>query len=200
MTKNEIIEQWFREGVVQNIVRKVSKGSTDAKWDDLVQIVYMYLLEKPDELIHKMYEDRSYNYLAAKMVMRQVTSYHSKWYYDTRRMWAYNLGDEVPGYFNAVDKTEKELTELYNDLANYLTDDERETVGLYLYYGSVVDMAKAKGIDNIRSAEGQAYRRNFKKVIDKLHLLRASEEKGWKPSPRKGTSSPLSTRQYDSKK
>ena len=97
-------------------------------------------------------------------------------------------------------KRKKELTELYNDWANYLTDDERETVGLYLYYGSVVDMAKAKGIDNIRSAEGQAYRRNFKKVIDKLHLLRASEEKGWKPSPRVGTSSPLSTRQYDSKK
>ena len=194
MTKNEIIEQWFREGLVQNIVKKVSRNSKDSKWDDLVQIVYLYLLNKPDELIQKIYSDGSYKYLAARMVMRQITSYRSKWYYDTRRFWAYSLGDEIPEYTNAVDKTEKELYQLYNDLKSHLTEEEREMIEMYLYYGSVADMGKAKGIYNIKSAEGQAYRKKFKKTVDKMRLLRASEDKGWKPAVRTGTASPLSDR------
>ena len=194
-TKNEIIEQWFKEGLVQKIVRKVSRGSDDPKWEDLVQIVYIYLLEKPEELIQKMYADGTYKYLAARMVMRQITSYRSKWYYDTRRFWAYSLGDEIPEYLNAIDKTERELTELYRDLSRFLTDEEREMVELYLVYGSVSDMGKANGIDNIKGAEGQAYRKRFKKVLSKLRLLRAAEDKGWKPSSRTGFASPLYIRE-----
>ena len=54
MTKNEIIEQWYREGVVQDVLRNIVGNSADPKYDDLVSIVYMALLEKPEELIQKL--------------------------------------------------------------------------------------------------------------------------------------------------
>lgn len=188
MTKNEIIEIWFREGLVQNIVRKVSKGSDDQKWDDLVQIVYVYLLEKPEELIQKIYKDGTYRYLAASMVMRQVTSKRSKWYYDTRRFWAYSLGDEIPEYLNAKNPSEEELIELYNDIKPLLTEEERELIDVYIIFGSVREVARAKmgrGV-NLHSGEVQALRRKYKKVFARLRLLRATMQKGWKPTALKG--------------
>lgn len=185
LTKNEIIEQWFNEGLVQKIVKKVSKGSTDAKWDDLIQIVYIYLLEKPEELIQKMHEDGSYKYLAARMVMRQITSYRSKWYYDTRRFWAYSLGDEVQGYLNAKAPDEEEMIALYKDIADIIPKEDKELVDTYLMYGTVREVARAKfGEDiDLHSAEVQTLRRRYKKIFANLRLLRAAEQKGWK-SPR----------------
>lgn len=188
MTKNEIIEIWFREGLVQNIVRKVSKGSDDQKWDDLVQIVYVYLLEKPEELIQKIYKDGTYRYLAASMVMRQVTSKRSKWYYDTRRFWAYSLGDEIPEYLNAKNPSEEEVISLYKDMKTVLTQEEREMVDMYIVFGSVREVARAKfgkGVD-LHSGEVQALRRKYKKVFARLRLLRATMQKGWKPTALKG--------------
>ena len=188
MTKNEIIEIWFREGLVQNIVRKVSKGSDDQKWDDLVQIVYVYLLEKPEELIQKIYKDGTYRYLAARMVMRQVTSKRSKWYYDTRRFWAYSLGDEIPEYLNAKNPNEEEVISLYKDMKPVLTQEEREMVDMYIVFGSVREVARAKfgkGVD-LHSGEVQALRRKYKKVFARLRLLRATMQKGWKPTALKG--------------
>lgn len=188
MTKNEIIETWFREGLVQNIVRKVSKGSDDQKWDDLAQIVYVYLLEKPEELIQKIYKDGTYKYLAASMVMRQVTSKRSKWYYDTRRFWAYSLGDEIPEYLNAKNPNEEEVISLYNDMKPVLTQEEREMVDMYIVFGSVREVARAKfgkGVD-LHSGEVQALRRKYKKVFARLRLLRATMQKGWKPTALKG--------------
>ena len=188
MTKNEIIEIWFREGLVQNIVRKVSKGSDDQKWDDLVQIVYVYLLEKPEELIQKIYKDGTYRYLAASMVMRQVKSTRSKWYYDTRRFWAYSLGDEIPEYLNAKNPSEEEVISLYKDMKPVLTKKEREMVDMYIVFGSVREVARAKfgkGVD-LHSGEVQALRRKYKKVFARLRLLRAIMQKGWKPTALKG--------------
>lgn len=188
MTKNEIIEIWFREGLVQNIVRKVSKGSDDQKWDDLVQIVYVYLLEKPEELIQKIYKDGTYRYLAASMVMRQVKSTRSKWYYDTRRFWAYSLGDEIPEYLNAKNPSEEEVISLYKDMKPVLTQEEREMVDMYIVFGSVREVARAKfgkGVD-LHSGEVQALRRKYKKVFARLRLLRATMQKGWKPTALKG--------------
>ena len=188
MTKNEIIETWFKEGLVQNIVRKVSKGSDDQKWDDLVQIVYVYLLEKPEELIQKIYKDGTYRYLAASMVMRQVKSTRSKWYYDTRRFWAYSLGDEIPEYLNAKNPSEEEVISLYKEMKPVLTQEEREMVDMYIVFGSVREVARAKmgkGV-NLHSGEVQALRRKYKKVFARLRLLRATMQKGWKPTALKG--------------
>ena len=188
MTKNEIIEIWFREGLVQNIVRKVSKGSDDQKWDDLVQIVYVYLLEKPEELIQKIYKDGTYRYLAASMVMRQVTSKRSKWYYDTRRFWAYSLGDEIPEYLNAKNPNEEEVISLYKDMKPVLTQEEREMIDMYIVFGSVREVARAKfgkGVD-LHSGEVQALRRQYKKVFARLRIIRATMQKGWKPTALKG--------------
>ena len=185
-TKNEIIEQWFKEGLVQNIVKKVSRNSDDQKWDDLVQIVYSYMLEKPEELIQKINDDGSYKYLAARMVMRQITSYRSKWYYDTRRFWAFSLGDEVPGYSHAKAPEEEELISLYRDISVMLTPEEKELVDLYLVFGSVAEVAKSKGYTDLHGAETQALRRKYKRVFAELRKIRASEQEGWKPVALKG--------------
>lgn len=188
MTKNEIIEIWFREGLVQNIVRKVSKGSDDQKWDDLVQIVYVYLLEKPEELIQKIHKDGTYRYLAASMVMRQVKSKRSRWYYDTRRFWAYSLGDEIPEYLNAKNPNEEEVISLYKEMKPVLTQEEREMVDMYIVFGSVGEVARAKfgkGVD-LHSGEVQALRRRYKKVFSRLRIIRATMQKGWKPTALRG--------------
>lgn len=86
MSKNEIVESWYREGVVQDIVRKFSRHSKDrSKWEDLISIVYLSLLEKEEEVIQQLQETGTYRFYIARMVCNQVKSSESSWYYKVLR-------------------------------------------------------------------------------------------------------------------
>lgn len=141
LTKNEIIEQWFRQGVVQEIVKKVSRGAKDAKFDDLVQIIYLNLLEKDEGIIRDLYESGQYRFYIARMVMIQSTSNKSYFFYDDRKF--SSNSSELD--FNKVSETKNEVIYQIEELMKDLPKEDIEWIEDYLELGSKVEVAKKRG-------------------------------------------------------
>lgn len=83
MNKYEIVEKLSREHQVEKIVYKMlgnSKNPVDAP-DDLVQDIYLLILEKPDDFIENMYERKELGYWLLRVVRNQLLSQNSPYYY-----------------------------------------------------------------------------------------------------------------------
>ena len=165
MTKNEIIEQWFRGNVVQDIVKKVSNGSNDAKYDDLVSIVYLFLLEKDEGFIQDLYEKGQYRYYISRMVMLQLISPRSRWYYQTRLFSSRSSEYDV----NKPDSTtENEQKQQLYELIDLMPPLDAKILTLYDYYGTKVEVGKELGI---------CQRCSMKKVDAAISKLKREKEK-----------------------
>lgn len=82
MTKNEIIEELFNDGTVKKIVFKLlasSKNRFDAP-DDLIQDIYLLLLEKEDELVISLYNKNQLGFYLLKIARNQLLSQNSPYY------------------------------------------------------------------------------------------------------------------------
>lgn len=82
MTKNEVIEELSRDGVVEKIVYKLlssSKNRFDAP-DDLIQDIYLLLLEKEDELVISLYNKNQLGFYLLKIARNQLLSKNSPYY------------------------------------------------------------------------------------------------------------------------
>lgn len=112
MTKNEIIEKWYRERVVQDIVKKFKGSSTNSKWDDLEQMIWLELLEKDDKLIEHLETTNTYRYFIARMIKTNVTSIEGRFYYKILR----------------YSKTTTDITPWTNTIP--IDNDTNETLGL----------------------------------------------------------------------
>lgn len=142
MTKNEIIEQWFRQGVVQDIVKKVSNGARDAKFDDLVQIVYLNLLQKDEKIIRDLYESGQYKYYIARMVMLQAISNKSPFYQQVRNFSA--RSSELD--YNKLSDSDNDFLYQVKELMKDLTEEEIAWVESYAELGTKADVAKQTGL------------------------------------------------------
>lgn len=83
MTKYEVIDIIAREHLVERIVNKLlssSKNPFDCP-EDLIQDVYLLLLEKGDKLIVDLYERGELAYYLLRVVRNQLLSVNSKYYY-----------------------------------------------------------------------------------------------------------------------
>ena len=83
MTKYEVIDIIAREHLVERIVNKLlssSKNPFDCP-EDLIQDVYLLLIEKSDKLIVDLYERGELGYYILKVVRNQLLSVNSKYYY-----------------------------------------------------------------------------------------------------------------------
>ena len=83
MTKYEVINIIAREHLVEKIVTKLlssSKNPFDCP-EDLIQDVYLLLIEKSDKLIVDLYERGELGYYILKVVRNQLLSVNSKYYY-----------------------------------------------------------------------------------------------------------------------
>ena len=83
MTKYEVINIIAREHLVDRIVNKLlssSKNPFDCP-EDLIQDVYLLLLEKGDKLIVDLYERGELAYYLLRVVRNQLLSVNSKYYY-----------------------------------------------------------------------------------------------------------------------
>ena len=83
MTKVEIIDELSRTNTVEKIIYKLlptSKNQFDCP-DDLIQDIYVLLLEKDDKLIIDLYNKGELGYYLLKIARNQLLSVNSKYYY-----------------------------------------------------------------------------------------------------------------------
>jgi len=83
MTKYEVLDIIAKEHLVERIVNKLlssSKNPFDCP-EDLIQDLYLILLEKDDDLIVNLYEKGELAYYLLKIARNQLLSVNSKYYY-----------------------------------------------------------------------------------------------------------------------
>ena len=83
MTKYEVVDIIAREHLVERIVNKLlssSKNPFDCP-EDLIQEIYLLLLQKNDDLIVNLYNKGEITYYLLRVVRNQLLSVNSKYYY-----------------------------------------------------------------------------------------------------------------------
>ena len=83
MTKLEIIDELSKDNTVEKIIYKLlpcSKNPFDYP-EDLIQDIYVLLLEKDDKLIIDLYNKGELGFYLLKIARNQLLSVNSKYYY-----------------------------------------------------------------------------------------------------------------------
>ena len=83
MTKYEIIDELSKDSTVEKIIYKLlpaSKNRFDCP-EDLVQDIYVLLLEKDDKLIIDLYNKGELGYYLLKIAKNQLLSANSPYFY-----------------------------------------------------------------------------------------------------------------------
>ena len=79
MDKQEIIQEISKNKVVEEIVYNIGdRGDEDLK--DLIQDIYINLLEKEDNLIETLYNENQLKYFIIRMVVNNIHSKNSPYY------------------------------------------------------------------------------------------------------------------------
>lgn len=82
LQNTDIISQIAKDKVVEGLIENISKKKlTDSHLDDLAQDIYIALLEKPPALIIQLYEKNEINFYIARMVVNNLRSNLSPYYY-----------------------------------------------------------------------------------------------------------------------
>ena len=83
MTKYEIIDELSKDNTVEKIIYKLlpaSKNRFDCP-EDLIQDIYVLLLEKDDKLIIDLYNKGELGYYLLRIAKNQLLSANSPYYY-----------------------------------------------------------------------------------------------------------------------
>ena len=83
MTKYDVLDIIAREHLVERIVNKLlssSKNPFDCP-EDLIQDIYLLLLQKDDDLIINLYNKGEIGFYLLKIARNQLLSVNSKYYY-----------------------------------------------------------------------------------------------------------------------
>ena len=92
MTKSDVLDIIAREHLVDRIVNKLlssSKNPFDCP-EDLIQDVYLLLLQKDDDLIINLYNKGELGYYILKVVRNQLLSKNSPYYQKYIRFQSHN--------------------------------------------------------------------------------------------------------------
>lgn len=76
MTKNEVVNIIAKERMVEQICSNIAKSSDDLL-NDLVQEIYLDLLQKDDDKIVKLYESNQMRYFITRMIINNLHSTNS---------------------------------------------------------------------------------------------------------------------------
>ena len=71
MTKREIITEMARTQEVERLVQAITRRPLDATTRDLAQMVYVYLLEFPEERLLDLYQCRQLHYFTGRIIAQQ---------------------------------------------------------------------------------------------------------------------------------
>lgn len=129
MTKNEIIEQWAKAKVVEDIAKHYN---VDCR-EDLCQMIYLDLLQKDETIIQELYENNQYMFFISRMIVNQIVSYKSPFYMKVLRFTYENARMDDHSFKLSVDddRTRQELIERIYDEIDALPDDLRRILLLY---------------------------------------------------------------------
>lgn len=78
--KYKIIKQLAEEKTIETIINNISKNNDDTL-QDLAQMLYLDLLEKKDETIITLYQEKKLQYFLTRMVINSINSKTSRYYY-----------------------------------------------------------------------------------------------------------------------
>ena len=82
MTKCDVVEKLYKDGTVDRIIYKLlssSKNPFDCP-EDLIQDIYLLLLQKDDDLIVNLYNKDEIGYYLLRVVRNQLLSKNSPYY------------------------------------------------------------------------------------------------------------------------
>ena len=119
MTRNEIIEKWYKEGIVEDICRNLKVKHTD----DLIQLVYLALLKLNDEVFFKIHENGEYKYYIARIAMNSISG--GQYYQDYVKNEIRNQRI-VEGIIEAPEEEYNDFADKFLDVFYKLPDAERE--------------------------------------------------------------------------
>lgn len=79
--KQDVIRMIAEKNMLRDIITNVAKNNKDEDLKDLEQDLYLELMEKDDELIDFLYNNDQLNYYMTRMVMNNINSKTSRFYY-----------------------------------------------------------------------------------------------------------------------
>lgn len=93
MTKNEVVNIIAKEKMVETIVSNIAKSSDDLL-NDLIQEIYLDLLQKDDDKIVKLYESNQIRYFITRIVINNLHSKNSP-YWCKIKSFTHNMNEIV---------------------------------------------------------------------------------------------------------
>lgn len=82
---NKVVEQIAKQKIVEEIVYNIAKDTTDEDLHDLVQDVYMTLMEKDEDWLEGIYDRGQIRYLISRIVTNNINSKTSRFYYNYKK-------------------------------------------------------------------------------------------------------------------
>ena len=169
MTKNEIIEQWYNDGIVQKIVRTMTGNSNDPKYDDLISIVYLALLEKPEELIQRLQRNGEQMYYISRIVAVQINLPRSPFTYNILRF-PRNCEQIDSPVVQYADETGSDEWDALMEYIDMLPSGDKEMLLLSINAEKQKDVAKHFGI-----TQG-AFSKHIIRICNELKWFKECEE------------------------
>ena len=85
---NHTVEQIAKERIVEEIVGNITKNSKEEEYRDLINDIYLTLLEKSEETLKPIYERNQIRYYVTRIATNNIKSKTSPFFYAYNR---YNL-------------------------------------------------------------------------------------------------------------
>lgn len=85
MAIQRIVERIAKEKIVENIVFNIVKNSKDEDYKDLINDIYLELLEKNEDCMEAIYDRGQINFFITRIVMNNINSKTSRFYYRYRK-------------------------------------------------------------------------------------------------------------------
>jgi len=150
MTKNDIIEELFRDKECRGYCLKITKGDSFVA-DDLLSYSLESLINKPLSFLQEKHQERKLKNYFAGIVYKSYNYPSSPFYIEHRLLIndGYQLNDNYPDELDIEDFVEADI--LDHEMKAYEVKGEKEwyeanVLRLYLKYGNLRALSHATGI------------------------------------------------------
>lgn len=90
------IKKIAEQHIVESVVKNVTNNSKDEDLKDLCNDIYLELMEKPESVLSGIYERDQIQYYITRIVLNNVNSKTSRFYYKYRRWKLMKSEGEIP--------------------------------------------------------------------------------------------------------